>query len=57
MHIPDESREAVNDSLSAVVTEAKRYGIGVIIGSKPEDYDSWEEMVEALESNPTPEPQ
>jgi len=55
MHIPDESREAVNDSLSAVVTEAKRYGIGVIIGSKPEDYDSWEEMVEALRVEPDPQ--
>lgn len=41
--------------LDEVEAEAKRYGIGLIVASKPDDYDTWEELVEAVRYEPNPE--
>jgi hypothetical protein len=35
--------------------EAKRFGIGVIVAAEPDNYDTWEEVVEAVRHEPDPD--
>jgi hypothetical protein len=54
LHVP-KSDSASEEVLSAINSEAKRHGIGVIVGSNPHDYDTWEEVVEAVRGEPDPQ--
>jgi hypothetical protein len=54
-HVPDEQREAVEVLLDQISDEAKRHGIGLIVIGKPDDYESWDERVEAIRIDPAPE--
>jgi hypothetical protein len=57
LHIPIEvaPSPSIQETLAAVIAEAKRHGIGVIVGTDPADYDTWEEHVEAGRFEPDPE--
>jgi hypothetical protein len=55
IHLPDENKEEFESALDEVCSEAKKFGVGVIIASDPNDYDSWEEKVEAVRHEPDPE--
>lgn len=52
LHTPEP--ESVEDAVSAIVAEAKRHGVGVITGIDADDYDTWEEQVEAVRFEPDP---
>lgn len=44
------------DSLIADVAEVARgHGVGLVIAGDPDDYDTWEELVEARRVEPDPE--
>jgi hypothetical protein len=46
--------DTLEESLIEVCAEARRYGIGVIIAEKANDYDTWEERVEPVRGKPEP---
>jgi hypothetical protein len=54
-HIPDDRAEEFREALEAIASEAKRFGVGVIVASKPSDYESWDVIVEASRMEPDPE--
>lgn len=55
IHIPD-NRKFENEALiNEICLEAKRFGVGVIVAAEPGNYDSWEELVEAVRHDPDPE--
>ena len=54
-HIPEEEAEEFSEALDAIASEAKRFGVGVIVASKPDDYESWDVVVEATRIEPDPE--
>lgn len=55
LHIPDNSRAELQALLDEISLEAKRFGIGIIIAAEPSNYDTWEEIVEAVRYEPDPE--
>lgn len=55
VHIPDARRAELQAVLDEVCAEAKRFGVGVIVAVAPDDYDTWEELVEAVRHEPDPE--
>ena len=55
LHVPERASAVTKDALYAVIAEAKRHGIGVISGSDPSNYDTWEEHVEASRVEPDPQ--
>jgi hypothetical protein len=55
IYLPDDSRAELQTLLDEICIEAKRFGIGVIVAARPEDYDTWEELVEAVRHEPDPE--
>ena len=55
VHIPDDRRAELQAGLDEVCAEAKRFGVGVIVAVAPDDYDTWEELVEAVRHEPDPE--
>ncbi len=55
VHIPSERRSELAETLDEICEEAKRIGIGVIVAENPNDYKTWEELVEALRHEPDPQ--
>lgn len=55
LHIPDTDRAELETLLSEISLEAKRFGIGLVVAADPSDYDTWEELVEAVRHEPDPE--
>lgn len=55
LHVPEEKRTGLDPLLEEIVLEAKRFGIGVIVASDPANYDTWEELIEAVRHEPDPE--
>ncbi len=55
LHVPEGRREGVDTLITEIVAEAKRFGIGVLVAADPGDYDSWEELTEAVRHEPDPE--
>lgn len=55
VHVPEERRAALEEVLEEVVLEAKRVGVGVIVAGMPNDYETWEEIVEASRHEPEPQ--
>lgn len=54
-HIPgDQLNDQMESALDEICVEAKRHGIGVIVAAKPEDYETWDERVEATRFEPDP---
>ena len=38
-----------------VAAEAKRHGVGLIVAEDPANYETWDELVEAVRHEPDPE--
>jgi len=55
VHIPDHKQRELEAVLDEVASEAKRYGVGLLVAANPSDYDTWEELVEAVRHEPDPE--
>lgn len=55
LHVPNDRVAALEDVVEAVCSEAKRFGIGVIVASEPDNYESWDVRVEPIRSEPDPE--
>jgi len=55
IHVPEEKRAELGPLLDEISLEAKRFGIGVIVAADPNNYDLWEELVEAVRHEPDPE--
>lgn len=54
LHVPDELSDFMETPINDICEEAKRHGIGVIVVGEPENYESWEERVEANRHEPDP---
>lgn len=55
IHIPEDNRAEFEALLDEICLEAKRFGIGVIVAANPNDYDTWEELVDAVRHDPDPQ--
>jgi hypothetical protein len=55
IHVPESSASSTQEALDAIVSEAKRHGIGVISAGDPKDYETWDELVEATRAEPDPQ--
>ncbi|HLK12881.1 MAG TPA: hypothetical protein VKW76_16015 [Candidatus Binatia bacterium] len=55
VHIPDHKQAELRAVLDEVTSEAKRFGVGLLVASNPADYDTWEELVESVRHEPDPE--
>ena len=44
----------MENDLEEISVEAKRQGIGIIVATKPDDYEAWDERVEAARVEPDP---
>lgn len=54
-HIPMDAATAMEDLVVDVADVARSHGIGLITAGEPEDYDTWDERVEATRVEPDPE--
>jgi hypothetical protein len=54
-HVPEARASELADALDAIASEAKRFGVGVIVAARPDDYESWDVVVEATRVEPDPE--
>lgn len=54
LHIPSEKQPDLDPLLFEVFAEAKRHGIGVITAEKPDDYETWDEVVDPVRAEPIP---
>jgi hypothetical protein len=55
LHIPTDRRPALEEIVDEICLEAKRVGIGVIVAEIPDNYETWEELVEASRFDPEPQ--
>lgn len=53
--IPDRQKAALEEIVDEICLEAKRVGVGVIVAERPDDYQTWEELVEAARFEPEPQ--
>lgn len=54
VRIPAEKLAMFEAELEAAVDEAGRFGIGLIVAEKIDDYDTWDELVDAERREPDP---
>lgn len=55
IHVPNERKGQLEALVLEVAAEAKRHGIGLIVANDPADYETWDELVEAVRHEPDPE--
>jgi cobalamin biosynthesis Mg chelatase CobN len=55
LHVPTDKAEGLQPAVDAIVAEAERHGVGVIVAADPSDYESWDVLVEAERVEPDPE--
>lgn len=53
-HLPEADRADMFNQIDAITEEAKKLGIGVIIADNPEDFDTWENLLDADRVEPDP---
>jgi hypothetical protein len=54
LHVPSDRAGQLEEHLIEVYAEAKKHGIGVLTAGKPDDYESWEEVVDPVRAEPDP---
>jgi len=54
VHVPDNRVDDLEEDVIEVCSEAKKHGIGVITVGDPTEYETWNERVEAIRSEPDP---
>ncbi len=55
LHIPSDRRPSFEEIVDEICLEAKRVGVGVIVAESPNNYETWEELVEATRYEPEPQ--
>ncbi len=55
LHVPTSRQSDLQEIVDEICLEAKRVGVGVIVAESPDDYETWEELVEATRHEPDPE--
>ena len=55
IHVPNDRKEQLEALVQEVAAEAKRHGIGLIVANDPADYETWDELAEAVRHEPDPE--
>jgi hypothetical protein len=55
IHIPAEKKLELEAVVDEIALEAKRFGVGLIVAERADDYGAWEEVVEAIRHEPDPE--
>jgi hypothetical protein len=55
LHVPEDQEDSLRTVTDDICAEAKRHGVGIVIAGTPDDYDTWEEAVEAVRHEPDPE--
>ena len=55
LHIPHDRVEATEEIVKEICEEAKRHGVGVVVAGTPNEYETWEEVVEATRNEPDPQ--
>jgi len=53
LHVPNQDN--IGELLDEICVEAKRYGVGVITAQDPNDFATWDDIVEAQRFEPSPE--
>ena len=53
-HVPTDKREGMGTEIEEVTAEAKKVGIGFIIADNPQDFDTWEVLLDAERVEPDP---
>ena len=54
-HLPEDKKDKIEPILEQVCEEAKRHGVGVIVIETLDDYETWDERVEAVRTEPAPD--
>jgi hypothetical protein len=54
LHVPDDQRENLQPQIEEVMLVARQHGVGVITFENPDDFETWETLVEAERSQPDP---
>jgi hypothetical protein len=54
-HVPTDKAAELTNLVEAVVSEAKRFGIGLVVATDPGSYETWDFRVEATRAEPDPE--
>ncbi len=55
IHVPADKKSELDAVVDEVALEAKRFGVGLIVAERADDYGTWEEIVEAVRHEPDPE--
>jgi hypothetical protein len=55
LHVPEDQEQSLQTIVDDICAEAKRHGVGIVVAGQPNDYDTWEELVEAVRHEPDPE--
>ena len=55
IHVPTDKKSEFEAVIDEVALEAKRFGVGLIVAERADDYGTWEEVVEAIRHEPDPE--
>jgi hypothetical protein len=55
LHVSEDKKDALEPVITEICSQAKQFGIGVIIARDPSDYDTWDEVVESVRNEPDPE--
>ena len=53
-HVPDDSTGSLEPALEDICEEARSHGIGIIVAGQPDDYETWDERVQAVRHEPDP---
>lgn len=53
-HIPENKKSQYEPIIEALVDEAKKFGVGVIIAEEPHNFDTWDVLLEAERFEPDP---
>ena len=55
LHVPEDKRDILEVVIAEICSQAKQFGVGVILAADPSDYDTWDEVVESVRNEPDPE--
>lgn len=55
LYVPGDRRADLASEIEEICSEARRVGVGVIVAETQDNYDTWDELVEALRHDPDPQ--
>jgi hypothetical protein len=55
LHVPLEKKDGMASAIDVIASEAKRFGVGLVVVTDPTKYETWDEKVEAVRTEPDPE--